>query len=230
MLETNFDGSKSLFDASVQSLSVKCNKLEWDGKTYHWTGNLEELKDFIRNDMKLSCAWSSPGGDSKLFKAADEFSVKWHGRKSKKIVIVKDNDAELLAEMFKEHASILPTVDLQVNNTSKNQTYNITPEKADDYSGMLFTNLFNNQSGLVENAGTRICGYAGMRVCGYADMRVCGYADMRICGYADMWVCGYADMRVCGYARMRVCGYAGMRICGYAGTSNWFNKQISKTH
>ena len=61
-------------------------------------------------------------------------------------------------------------------------------------------------NGLVENAGTRICGYAGMRVCGYAGMRICGYADMR------------------------VCGYAGMRVCGYAGTSNWFNKQISKTH
>ena len=60
--------------------------------------------------------------------------------------------------------------------------------------------------GLVENAGTRICGYADMRVCGYADMRVWGYADMR------------------------VCGYAGMRVCEYAGTSNWFNKQISKTH
>ena len=27
-------------------------------------------------------------------------------------------------------------------------------------------------SGLVENAGTRICGYADMRVCGYAGMRV----------------------------------------------------------
>ena len=40
MLETNFEESKSLFDASVQSLSVKCNKLEWDGKTYRWTGNL----------------------------------------------------------------------------------------------------------------------------------------------------------------------------------------------
>ena len=41
---------------------------------------------------------------------------------------------------------------------------------------------------------------------------------------------GYADMRVCGYAGMQICGYAGMRVCGYAGTSNWFNKQISKTH
>ena len=39
-----------------------------------------------------------------------------------------------------------------------------------------------------------------------------------------------AGMRICGYAGMRICGYAGMRICGYAGTSNWFNKQISKTH
>ena len=60
--------------------------------------------------------WSLPGGDSKLFKVADEFSVKWYGRKSKKIVIIKDNDAELLTEMLK--ASILPTVDLQLNNTS----------------------------------------------------------------------------------------------------------------
>ena len=48
-------------------------------------------------------------------------------------------------------------------------------------------------NGLVENAGTRVCGYADMWVCGYADMRVCGYAGMRIYGYA---VCGYADMRV----------------------------------
>ena len=48
--------------------------------------------------------------------------------------------------LIKEHASILPTVDLQVNNTSKNQTYNITSEKADDYSGMLFANLFDNES------------------------------------------------------------------------------------
>ena len=40
--------------------------------------------------------------------------------------------------------------------------------------------LWQSFIGLVENAGTRICGYADMRVCGYADMRVCGYAGMRI--------------------------------------------------
>ena len=40
--------------------------------------------------------------------------------------------------------------------------------------------------GLVENAGTRICGYAGMRICGYAGMRICGYADMRVCGYVEL--------------------------------------------
>ena len=135
--ETNSDERKSLFDASIQSSSTKGNKLELDGKTYRWTGNLEELKNFIQNDMKLSGTWSSPGGESKLFKAGDEFSIKWYGRKSKKIVIVKDNEAELLLEMFKEHASMLKTVDAQVNNTSKNQTYNIlTSENADDYSGI----------------------------------------------------------------------------------------------
>ena len=54
----------------------------------------------------------------------------------------------------------------------------------------------SGSGGLVQNAGTRICGYAGMRICGYAGMRICGYAGMRICGYADMRVCGYAGMRV----------------------------------
>ena len=56
--------------------------------------------------------------------------------------------------------------------------------------------------GLVENAGTRICGYAGMRICGYAGMRICGYAGMRVCGYAGMRICGYADMRICGYVEL----------------------------
>ena len=58
--------------------------------------------------------------------------------------------------------------------------------------------------------------------------KISGFGGKR--GYADMRVCGYADMRICGYADMRVCGCADMRICGYAGTSNWFDKQISKTH
>ena len=31
-------------------------------------------------------------------------------------------------------------------------------------------------------------------------------------------------------AGMRIYGYADMGVCGYAGTSNWFNKQISKTY
>ena len=57
-------------------------------------------------------------------------------------------------------------------------------------------NLGTDVVGLVENAGTRICGYADMRVCRYAGMRICGYAGMRICGYADMRVCGYAGIRV----------------------------------
>ena len=32
-----------------------------------------------------------------------------------------------------------------------------------------------------------------------------------------------------GYADMQICGYADLRESGYADTSNWFNKQISKT-
>ena len=44
----------------------------------------------------------------------------------------------------------------------------------------------------------------------------------------NIYKLGFGGKR--GYADMRVCGYADMRVCGYAGTSNWINKQISKTH
>ena len=51
------DESTSLLNTSTHSLSVNCNKLELDGTTYRWIGNLEELKHFIENDMKLSGTW-----------------------------------------------------------------------------------------------------------------------------------------------------------------------------
>ena len=126
---TNCDESTSLLDTSTHSISVNCNKL-----------------NFIGNDMKLSGTWSSPCREIKYFKAGDEFSIKWYSRKSKKIMISKDDDAESLSKKFKAFANILPTVNDQESTTSKNQVYDIASKNAADCSGILFTEFFNNES------------------------------------------------------------------------------------
>ena len=140
------DENTSLFDTSTHSLSVNRNKLEWDGTTYRWIGTYEELKSFIENDMKLSGTWRAPGGEIKHFKTDDELSIKWHSRKSKKIVISKDDDEELLSNKLKAFINILPTVNEQESTTSKIQVYDTALKNAADCSGMLFTEFFNNES------------------------------------------------------------------------------------
>ena len=41
--------------------------------------------------------WSSPGGEAKVLKSHDDLNAKWHGRKSQKIVMVKENNEEQLS-------------------------------------------------------------------------------------------------------------------------------------
>ena len=88
------------------------DKQGWDGVTYRWIGNYEELKSFIENAIKLSGTWSSPGGEINNFKAGDKFSIKWHRYKSKKIILSKDDNAELLSKNFKAFANLAWLLDL----------------------------------------------------------------------------------------------------------------------
>ena len=41
--------------------------LSYDGKRFRWAGNLESLKHFVENGVKLLGIWTSPGGSSKMF-------------------------------------------------------------------------------------------------------------------------------------------------------------------
>ena len=41
--------------------------LSYDGKCFRWAGNLESLKHFVENGVKLLGIWTSPGGSSKMF-------------------------------------------------------------------------------------------------------------------------------------------------------------------
>ena len=68
-MPTNSDESK-LPSTLVSNLSYE--------NGYIWKGNLPQLKRFVQNDLKLIGKWSSPGGETKLFKNT-EISLKWFG-------------------------------------------------------------------------------------------------------------------------------------------------------
>ena len=81
---------------------MSINKLTYDGKFYRWNGSLDELKSFVEQQLKLHGSWTSPGGETKVFRSEEsDFIIKWYGVSSKKIVIQVDNNEsylELLSE------------------------------------------------------------------------------------------------------------------------------------
>ena len=87
-LPTNSDESK-LPSTLVSNLSIYENGYIWK------LGNLPQLKRFVQNDLKLIGKWSSPGGETKLFKNT-EISLKWFGQTRKKLIIEKDTEANLV--------------------------------------------------------------------------------------------------------------------------------------
>ena len=71
-----------------------------DESCYCWKGNLAQLKSFVQNDLKLIGKWSSPGGETKLFKNT-EIILKWTGQTRKKLIIEKDSEVNLVANTLK---------------------------------------------------------------------------------------------------------------------------------
>ena len=112
----NLDKNVPLLEESNETTTKKCSNLIFDEITYHWIGNLIELKFYLEHRLKLDGVWSSPGGDAKMFKSSEGLSFKWYGRKSKKIVILKDNSQNYLAMTIKSLAIIWknPTTALRV--------------------------------------------------------------------------------------------------------------------
>ena len=86
-MPTNSDESK-LPSTLVLNLSINENG-------YIWKGSLPQLKRFVQNDLKLIGKWSSPGGETKLFKNT-EISLKWFGQTRKKLIVEKDTEANLV--------------------------------------------------------------------------------------------------------------------------------------
>lgn len=87
-----------------KSFVKKCSCLTFDGTNYRWSANLSDLKDYIKDDLKLEGTLSSPGAETKLFEGINELSLKWYGRRSRKIAIVKDNEEGFLSKILHDQA------------------------------------------------------------------------------------------------------------------------------
>jgi hypothetical protein len=73
-----------------------------------YCGTLNDLKEFVSNELKLSGGWTSLGGEVKLFTSdTANVSLKWHSKTTKSIALLGDsietNDlSKLLSSMCKE--------------------------------------------------------------------------------------------------------------------------------
>ena len=67
-----------------------------------WKGDIEGLKDFTRNVLKMTGRWKSVEVKA-FYSSHEELIFKWQGLKRKKIEIVKDRNNELLKNL-KSHA------------------------------------------------------------------------------------------------------------------------------
>jgi hypothetical protein len=95
--------SDSISEVNTQK-SLVTPRLHFNCNEFVWDGNLDELKEFVQDDLQLlNGKWSSPGGEVKLF-TNPTFAFKWYGTTKKKIVIVTDNEELYLAEMLRKHA------------------------------------------------------------------------------------------------------------------------------
>ena len=98
-------------DISIDESIIFSTLIHVDRDNYFWNGELSQLKCFVQNILKLTGIWTSPGGDTKQFKS-DEVTLKWSGETRRKLVIIKDTEANLVANTLinlYDNANSIPT-------------------------------------------------------------------------------------------------------------------------
>lgn len=119
----------------------KTTNLTFSGKEFAWQGSIEQLRDFLKYNLKLEGKWTSPGGDTKLFTSCD-YTVKWYGRIKKKLAVVRDDHNQSLVEKLEKFATVfsdrssINTEVGQENMADENveKSSNLLAFDADDYS------------------------------------------------------------------------------------------------
>ena len=102
VVEDHFALSQRTDDGENKQLYNTTSILYSENK-FSWEGSLDELKAFVQHELKLRGKWTSPGGEVKLFYqfTGVNVSVKWLGRKKRKLTISSDDINKTLIETMK---------------------------------------------------------------------------------------------------------------------------------
>ena len=74
----------------------------YDGKRIKWLNNLHSLKDFVKNVVKSSGKWSSPGGQSRKFTSSTfDITMTWYYGKQKTLLFQGKDGNELRETIIK---------------------------------------------------------------------------------------------------------------------------------
>ena len=71
----------------TKELSLRSSK---DENGWLWKGNLSQLKSFVSNELNPNGKWSSPGGETKVFRNS-QITLKWTGQTRGKFIVETDN-------------------------------------------------------------------------------------------------------------------------------------------
>ena len=102
--------------------------LIYESGIYYWSGSLPQRKRFVSETLMIDGNWISPGGDAKLFKSTNsEYSIKWYGTRSEKLVIQTDED-----QYLKRSLAILVNV-IEESNARDDVSFANVPTRCDLY-------------------------------------------------------------------------------------------------
>ena len=95
--------SKRVLDLKLISSDPNIGSyLCYDGKRIKWLNDLHSLKDFVKNVVKSSGKWSSPGGQSRKFTSSTfDITMTWYYGKQKTLLFQGKDGNELRETIIK---------------------------------------------------------------------------------------------------------------------------------
>jgi hypothetical protein len=107
IIEDHFSFPQSILEQNMPTTSTpsKLSNLIKLDKELAWIGSLESLKLFVQSDLNIEGQWTSPGGEVKQF-TSENYTMKWYGRKKKKLVITRDDKNESLRKKLTEFTTL----------------------------------------------------------------------------------------------------------------------------
>ena len=120
----------------------KLTNLTFSGKGFAWHRSLDQLKDFLKYNLKLEGKWTSPGGDVKLLVTSCDYIVKWNGRIKKKLSVVCDGHNQSLVKKLEKFATVFD--DKSSTNSEVGQEENMADVEAEKSNSLLTFEADNN--------------------------------------------------------------------------------------